>query len=190
MPGGRGDDRVPPRWPCAFPTARSASSVPTEGDVRHVMCQAAQGIMTAVPVRVHGLPPATLTETSCIANDDDWCQWDITWNTEPSTGWTRRLWHAVVRPSDDAALLVEGTLPPSCRSGSTRSSLRRSPMPTSVSPSDETKHGDGVLSQPSRLKRAPPGQPRRDRKGDIRGYLWGVLAAAVTSACCGWSTRP
>ena len=55
-----GDDRVPPRWPCAFPTAHSGSSVPTEGDVRHVMCQAAQGIMTAVPVRVHGLPPATL----------------------------------------------------------------------------------------------------------------------------------
>jgi signal transduction histidine kinase len=147
----------------------------------HVMCQAAQGIMTAVPVRVHGLPPATLTETSCIANDDDWCQWDITWNTEPSTGWTRRLWHAVVRPSDDAALLAEGDSSAILSERVDKIFPSSTPMPKSVSPSDETKHGDGVLSQPSRLKRAPPGQPRRDRKGDIRGYLWGVLAAAVTS---------
>jgi len=43
------------------------------------MYQAAQGIMAAVPVRVHGLPPATLTELSCIADDDEWCQWAIRW---------------------------------------------------------------------------------------------------------------
>ena len=48
----------------------------------HLMCQAAQGIMAAVPVRVHGLPPATLTELSCIANDDEWCQWAIRWQVE------------------------------------------------------------------------------------------------------------
>jgi len=45
----------------------------------YLMCQAAQGIMAAVPVRVHRLPPATLTELSCIANDDEWCQWAIRW---------------------------------------------------------------------------------------------------------------
>jgi hypothetical protein len=45
----------------------------------HLVCQAAQGIIAAVPMRVHGLPPATLTEVSCIANDDEWCQWDIHW---------------------------------------------------------------------------------------------------------------
>lgn len=38
----------------------------------HLMCQAAQGIMAAVPARVHGLPPAKLTGLSCVANDDEW----------------------------------------------------------------------------------------------------------------------
>jgi len=72
----------------------------------YVMCQAAQGIMAAVPAQVHGLAPATLVETSCIANDDPWCQWDITWTAEPSGGWARRLWSAAnveaVAPSDSA----------------------------------------------------------------------------------------
>jgi signal transduction histidine kinase/CheY-like chemotaxis protein len=59
-----------------------------------VMCQAAQGIMAAVPAQVHGLAPATVTEISCIANDDPWCQWDIGWSAEPSGGWMRRMWPA------------------------------------------------------------------------------------------------
>ena len=58
----------------------------------YVMCQAAQGIMAAVPAQVHGLAPATLVETSCIANDDPWCQWDISWTAEPSGGWIRGIW--------------------------------------------------------------------------------------------------
>lgn len=75
----------------------------------HLMCQAAQGIMAAVPVRVHGLPPATLTDLSCIANDDEWCQWTIRWQTERQCTWRDRIWQmaagngaerpAQVRPS-------------------------------------------------------------------------------------------
>jgi len=60
-----------------------------------LMCQAAQGIMAAVPVRVHGLPPATLTELSCIANDDEWCQWVIRWQAEKNGTWRHRVWHMV-----------------------------------------------------------------------------------------------
>jgi signal transduction histidine kinase/ActR/RegA family two-component response regulator len=58
-----------------------------------LMCQAAQGIMAAVPVRVHGLPPATLAELSCIANDDEWCQWAICWQGEDT--WRHRVWQIV-----------------------------------------------------------------------------------------------
>ena len=61
----------------------------------HLMCQAAQGIMAAVPVRVHGLPPATLTELSCIANDDEWCQWAIRWQAEGQDTWRHRVWQMV-----------------------------------------------------------------------------------------------
>lgn len=59
----------------------------------HLMCQAAQGIMAAVPARVHGLPPATLTELSCVANDDEWCQWAIHWQGEGT--WRHRVWQMV-----------------------------------------------------------------------------------------------
>jgi signal transduction histidine kinase len=70
-----------------------------------VMCQAAQGIMAAVPVRVHGLPAATLTELSCIANDDEWCQWAIRWPVKGQGAWRHRVRQMVtgtgkVRPSE------------------------------------------------------------------------------------------
>lgn len=70
----------------------------------HLMCQAAQGIMAAVPARVHGLPLATLTDLSCVANDDEWCQWAIRWQGERA--WRHRVWQVVARvrggwPSDD-----------------------------------------------------------------------------------------
>jgi signal transduction histidine kinase/ActR/RegA family two-component response regulator len=72
-----------------------------------LMCQAAQGIMAAVPARVHGLPPATLTELSCIANDDEWCQWVIRWQVTGQGTWGQRVWQRVARQnisgSDESA---------------------------------------------------------------------------------------
>ena len=67
----------------------------------HLMCQSAQGILAAVPVRVHGLPPATLTELSCIANDDEWCQWAIQWQVEGRDTWRHRIWQIVAGPGED-----------------------------------------------------------------------------------------
>jgi len=64
----------------------------------HLMCQAAQGIMAAVPVRVHRLPPATLTELSCIASDDEWCQWTIRWPVKGQGTWRRRVRQMVEGP--------------------------------------------------------------------------------------------
>jgi len=71
-----------------------------------LMCQAAQGIMAAVPVRVHGLPPATLTELSCIANDDEWCQWAIRWQVEGQGTWRHRVWQMVAGPGEDRSSQV------------------------------------------------------------------------------------
>jgi len=147
----------------------------------HVMCQAAQGIMTAVPVRVHGLPPATLVETSCIANDDDWCQWDITWNAEPSTGWTRRLWNAVSRSSDEMVLPSGEPSPALLSNRIDRIFPSSAPMPKIGFPSDEAQPVEPVLAQPARLKQVQSEQPLLRMKGDVAGYLWGGLAAVLTS---------
>ncbi|MBI3806360.1 MAG: response regulator [Nitrospirae bacterium] len=66
-----------------------------------LMCQAAQGIMAAVPVRVHCLPPATLTERSCIANDDEWCQWTIRWQVQEQDTWRYRVRQMVAGSGED-----------------------------------------------------------------------------------------
>ncbi len=57
----------------------------------YLRCQAAQGIMSAVPERVHRLPPAEIHERTCIADGDGWCEWDIVWNPETEPGWLGRL---------------------------------------------------------------------------------------------------
>ena len=62
--------------------------------------------MAAVPVRVHGLPPATLTELSCIANDDEWCQWAIRWQGERQGTWRHRVWQMVAGPGGDRSSQV------------------------------------------------------------------------------------
>jgi signal transduction histidine kinase len=72
----------------------------------HMMCQAAQGIMAAVPVRVHGLPSATLTDLSCIANDDEWCQWTIRWRIEKNGIWHHRAWRMVAGRGEDRSWQV------------------------------------------------------------------------------------
>ncbi|HSA62078.1 MAG TPA: ATP-binding protein [Nitrospiraceae bacterium] len=61
----------------------------------HLVCQSAQGIMAAVPARVHGLPPASLHRISCIADDDDWCEWLIQWQGEGHRRLGDRVWRAV-----------------------------------------------------------------------------------------------
>ena len=67
----------------------------------YLMCQAAQGIMAAVPVRVHRLPPATLTELFCIANDDEWCQWAIRWPVHGLGTWRHSVRHMLEGPEKE-----------------------------------------------------------------------------------------
>lgn len=47
-----------------------------------LVCQSAQGIMVAMADRIHGFSQAEAIETSCIGNDDDWCQWTVRWQEE------------------------------------------------------------------------------------------------------------
>ena len=54
--------------------------------------------MAAVPVRVHRLPPATLTDITCIANDEEWCQWAIRWPVKGQSTWRHIVKQMVERP--------------------------------------------------------------------------------------------
>ncbi len=50
------------------------------------VCQATKGAIMATPERIHGLKPARIKDLQCIANDDPYCQWEVTW--EPHS----RVW--------------------------------------------------------------------------------------------------
>lgn len=79
-----------------------------------LVCQSAQGIMVAMADRIHGLSRAEIIETSCIGNDDDWCQWTIRWQAEG--GYRRRFWRAAssieqarpTPPSSDVLARTDG----------------------------------------------------------------------------------
>lgn len=77
-----------------------------------LVCQSAQGIMVAMADRIHGLSRAETIETSCIGNDDEWCQWTIRWQEEG--GYRSRFWRAAspleqVRPTLPSRTILAGT---------------------------------------------------------------------------------
>ncbi len=77
-----------------------------------LVCQSAQGIMVAMADRIHGLSRAETIETSCIGNDDDWCQWTIRWQEEGR--YRSRFWRAAspleqVRPTLPSGTVLAGT---------------------------------------------------------------------------------
>lgn len=77
----------------------------------YLVCQSAQGIFAAVPARVHGLPPATLTNLSCVSDDDEWCRWLIRWQSEKLDHWGRRSWQVTV-PVMPAEIPARDLVPP------------------------------------------------------------------------------
>jgi signal transduction histidine kinase len=75
-----------------------------------LVCQSAQGIMVAMADRIQGMSHAKSIETSCIGNDDAWCQWTIRWQEEG--GYGKRFWRMTsplaqprpILPSEKTAL--------------------------------------------------------------------------------------
>ncbi|WP_455243985.1 ATP-binding protein [Petrachloros mirabilis] len=141
----------------------------------YLMCQAAQGIMAAVPARVHGLPPATLIETSCIANDDAWCQWDITWNSEPSFGLIRRMWRVGGFSDRNAADQIEARPAGILSSRIDQLFPQMEPLANSLGREEASDRGrtpgSGLLSplkDPAQRHALHP-----SLRGHLSGYLWG-----------------
>src|SRR2546428_3357690 len=78
-----------------------------------LMCQAAQGIMAAVPARGHGLPPATLTGPPRTAKEDEMWQWALRLQGERQGPWRPRVRQMVARPGEDRPLRGRPPLLPS-----------------------------------------------------------------------------
>lgn len=43
------------------------------------ICQASKAALSAVPQDIHQRGYATIRDLQCIANDDEWCEWEFTW---------------------------------------------------------------------------------------------------------------
>lgn len=123
-----------------------------------VMCQGAQGVLSAVPARVHGLPPATLTELSCIADDHEWCQWALRWQSEKQGTWGRRVWQMLVRQGGGAL--------PNAQPG-----VSQTHEPSEVTPSDASARDRRRerSSNHAAAGRAPSGW-------HVTGLIWSILA--------------
>lgn len=45
----------------------------------NIICRSAKAGLAIVPARVHGLPPATYRDLQCIADGDEYCEWEFQW---------------------------------------------------------------------------------------------------------------
>ena len=53
-------------------------------------CTAVKGYFVGIPEIFHNLPAATVTDRSCVAEGDDYCEWEVAW---PASKPVRRFWH-------------------------------------------------------------------------------------------------
>jgi signal transduction histidine kinase/class 3 adenylate cyclase len=53
-------------------------------------CEAVRGYFVGVPEQFHNLPAATVKNLLCIAEDDDRCEWEVTWSSGEGGGILRR----------------------------------------------------------------------------------------------------
>ena len=58
-------------------------------------CASSKGRIAMVPVRLHGLPPATVTDRACIVQGDDYCEWGVRWAPEPHHWFAWPVWGTV-----------------------------------------------------------------------------------------------
>lgn len=52
------------------------------------VCQSSKAALGAFPHLIYGLKPASIVDRSCMANGDEYCEWEFTWmSKEPQPAW-------------------------------------------------------------------------------------------------------
>ena len=54
-----------------------------------LICQSSKGGLAAVPERIHSLSAAKIVDLRCMADGDEYCEWNISWTPKPQNRW---LW--------------------------------------------------------------------------------------------------
>ncbi len=60
-----------------------------------VICQSCKAGVAGAQQQVHGLAPAQVRDLSCVANGDEWCEWEFTWSPKMRVGILLPLWGAL-----------------------------------------------------------------------------------------------
>ena len=66
----------------AYPEAIFKKFSPYGNACAELICQSAKGGLAAIPEKVHHLAPATVRDLRCVADGDDCCKWELTWEPE------------------------------------------------------------------------------------------------------------
>ena len=56
------------------------------------ICQSSKAALSAVPEHIHQLGYATIKDLQCIANGDEWCEWEFTWSPADRIPFGWSLW--------------------------------------------------------------------------------------------------
>jgi len=100
-----------------YPEAVTREFGPYRMACAEMVCQSAKGALTAVPEKVHHLKRATIRDLRCVANGDEECRWDVTWEPAPRRrgivriAWERLAGRPPVSPSrgDLPAAMIQET---------------------------------------------------------------------------------
>jgi signal transduction histidine kinase/CheY-like chemotaxis protein len=60
-----------------------------------IICQSSKAGIAEAQHQIHGLPPAQVRDLSCVANGDDWCEWEFTWTPKARISALWVLWAAL-----------------------------------------------------------------------------------------------
>ncbi len=76
----------------AYPEAIFKKFGPYGSACAELICQSAKGGLAAIPEKVHHLTPATVRDLLCVAEGDECCKWELTWEPESHS---HVLWKAI-----------------------------------------------------------------------------------------------
>lgn len=60
-----------------------------------VICQSCKSGIAGAQQQIHGLAPANVRDLSCVANGDDWCEWEFTWTPQVRSWVPMAMWMLV-----------------------------------------------------------------------------------------------
>ena len=113
----------------------------------YLWCISVKGYFVAVPERFHGLPPAQVTDRRCIAEGEDYCEWEVRWSGKEQRIWPVLEWIKSHGRAIEVGHMIAGAVRP-LASGKPASETEGRVIATSVAVLPESGQHDQHQSSP------------------------------------------